>query len=120
MTYYDNKNDNLTSYRTTNQVFNRFTLGNVINSPGYDSAKTTVLYLYGLTQQLSTAGVQDVISAYKTNGNYNLIMFSMPVYSYVFPVSTSINLNDLYFNNYNFVSNRILSSLVKLSVMQPI
>lgn len=58
-----------------------------MNSPGYDPAKKTVLYLYGLTQQLSTAGVQDMISAYNTNGNYNLIMFSMPVLSYIFPVS---------------------------------
>lgn len=58
-----------------------------MNSPGYDPAKKTVLYLYGLTQQLSTAGVQDMVSAYKTNGNFNLIMFSMPVLSYVFPVS---------------------------------
>lgn len=66
------------------------TLGNVVQSSEYDPAKTTVLYMYGLTQQLSTAGVMDVISAYKTNGNYNLIMFSMPVLTYIFPVSNNI------------------------------
>lgn len=47
---------------------------NVVNNPGFDLTRTTMIYIHGWNQSPYSPGSQEIVNAYISNGRYNILV----------------------------------------------